>query len=145
MEVDEPPPALRRGIEQFSAGEYWECHETLEHLWNAEPRAVRDLYQGSRRSAWRCHLRQGNYAGAIKMFAGVCPPEGPAPVCQSVPVHEFAAAARPSTTPRSNSADWLDRLDLPFPQISPRELPDAPNGANYRGSFAAEGNKTAPL
>ena len=40
------PPVLLDGLEQFNAGDYWECHETLETLWIAEPRPVRDLYQG---------------------------------------------------------------------------------------------------
>ena len=43
---DVPPAALRTGIEQFNRGEYFECHETLEALWLAEPTSLRRLYQG---------------------------------------------------------------------------------------------------
>lgn len=44
----EPPPSLLlEGIAQFSRGEYFEPHETLERLWRAETRPVRHrLYQG---------------------------------------------------------------------------------------------------
>ena len=35
------PPLLRRGIEQFNAGEFFDQHETLEDLWRAETRPVR--------------------------------------------------------------------------------------------------------
>src|SRR6478609_6654870 len=32
----QPPPELLRGIGQFNHREYFECHETLEALWNIE-------------------------------------------------------------------------------------------------------------
>jgi uncharacterized protein len=35
------PPGLLRGIEQFNQREYFECHETLELIWNAEPGPIR--------------------------------------------------------------------------------------------------------
>ncbi len=94
---DEPPmPLLRKGIEQFNAGEYWECHETLEKLWRAEPRPVRDLYQGILQIGVAFyHLRGGNYDGAIKMFRRGLPRlRGLPEVCQGVRVDELARAAR---------------------------------------------------
>jgi predicted metal-dependent hydrolase len=36
-----------RGIEQFNRREYFECHETLELIWNAEPCPIRTLYNSS--------------------------------------------------------------------------------------------------
>lgn len=91
-----PPAALCRGIEQFNAGEYWECHETLEALWVAEPRPIRELYQGILQVGVAFHhMQQRNYAGAIKMFRRGLPrliglPE----MCQGVHVAALAAAAR---------------------------------------------------
>ena len=41
-----PPPALLKGVDEFNRGEFYECHDTLEELWMAEPRPVRCLYQG---------------------------------------------------------------------------------------------------
>ncbi|OQA41316.1 MAG: hypothetical protein BWY52_02614 [Chloroflexi bacterium ADurb.Bin325] len=122
--AEPPPPALRRGIEQFNAGAYWECHETLEDLWNAEPRAVRDLYQGILQVGVALHhLRQGNYAGAIKLFRRGLPRlRGFPPVCQGVPVHEFVAAARAVHDAAVGLGPArLDRLELPFPRIDLRE------------------------
>ena len=43
---DAPPPLLLEGIAQFNAGEYWECHETLETIWRVESDHIRYLYQG---------------------------------------------------------------------------------------------------
>jgi uncharacterized protein len=94
---DEPlPDRLRLGIEQFNAGAYWECHETLEGLWLAEPRPIRALYQGILQIGVAFHhLRDGNYPGAIKMLRRGLPRFNGFPsVCQGVPVTEFAQAAR---------------------------------------------------
>ena len=94
---DEPPPAaLCRGAAQFNAAEFWECHETLEALWLAEPRPVRDLYQGILQVGIACHhLQERNYAGAIKMFRRGLPRLGDLPeVCQGVAVARFYQAAR---------------------------------------------------
>ncbi|MCX7707661.1 MAG: DUF309 domain-containing protein [Anaerolineae bacterium] len=91
-----PPPDLHRAVEQFNAGEYWECHETLETLWVAERRPVRDLYQGLLQVGVAFHhLQNRNYAGAIKMFRRGLPRlRDLPPVCQGVHVAELVAAAR---------------------------------------------------
>jgi predicted metal-dependent hydrolase len=96
----EPPPAdLRRGIEQFNRGEYFEQHETLELLWRAERRDVRYLYQGILQIGVAFyHLRRLNHHGTIYMLT-----RGPGylrpfvPACQGVDVVallEAAATAR---------------------------------------------------
>ncbi|MGQ9767270.1 MAG: DUF309 domain-containing protein [Anaerolineae bacterium] len=90
------PEAFSLAVAQFNAGEYWECHETLEKLWVAERRPVRDLYQGVLQVGVAFyHLRNGNYAGAIKMFRRALPRlyDLP-PVCQGLHVAELVAAAR---------------------------------------------------
>lgn len=115
-----PPPELLRGIEQFNAGEYWECHETLEGLWVAEKREVRDLYQGVLQVGVAYHHLQGdNFPGAIKMFRRGLPRlRGLPEVCQGVRVAELAAAAR-----RVHDAALelgparLAELPRPFPTI----------------------------
>jgi hypothetical protein len=91
-----PPPSLLAGVEQFNAGEYWECHETLEMLWRAEPRPVRDLYQGILQIGVAFHhLRNDNIAGAIKMLRRGLPRLRDLPeVCQGVRIAELARAAR---------------------------------------------------
>ncbi len=91
-----PPPLLLQGIEQFNAGEYWECHETLETLWRAELRPVRDLYQGILQVGVAFHhLLHDNYGGAIKTFRRGLPRLRTLPdVCQGVEVTPFREAAR---------------------------------------------------
>jgi uncharacterized protein len=91
-----PPPPLLAGVEQFNAGAYWECHETLEMLWRGEPRPVRDLYQGILQVGVAFHhLRHENIAGAIKMLRRGLPRLRDLPeVCQGVRVPELVRAAR---------------------------------------------------
>ena len=91
-----PPPTLLAGVAQFNAGEYWECHETLETLWRAEPRPVRDLYQGILQIGVAFHhLRHDNMPGAIKMLRRGLPRLRDLPeVCQGVRVAELARTAR---------------------------------------------------
>ena len=43
---EQPPAELAVAIEEFNQGLFFECHETLEDLWMAEPRPIRHLYQG---------------------------------------------------------------------------------------------------
>jgi predicted metal-dependent hydrolase len=93
---DEPPPALLlKGIEEFNAGRYWECHETLEMLWRAEPRPVRDLYQGILQvGVGFHHLQRGNYAGAVKVLSrGLARLRRLPDVCQGVRVSQLADEA----------------------------------------------------
>lgn len=118
---DEPPPAaLLHGIEQFNRGEYWECHETLEALWRAEAREIRDLYQGILQVGVALHhLRNNNYAGAIKVFRrGLARLQGLPPVCQGVHVLELATAARSvHDAALELGPERLAELALPYPAI----------------------------
>ena len=90
-----PPPALCRGVAQFNQRAYWECHETLEALWHAEPRPVRDLYQGVLQVGVAFHhLRNGNYPGAVKMLRRGLPRLRDLPeICQGLRVAELYRAA----------------------------------------------------
>jgi len=94
--ADVPPAALRVGIEQFNRGEYFECHETLEALWLAEPTSLRRLYQGILQvGVGLHHLRAGNYRGASGLLArGTGYLEPFAPRCLGVDVAGILAAAR---------------------------------------------------
>jgi CheY-like chemotaxis protein len=90
------PPALCRGVEQFNAGEYWECHETLEELWIAEHLPVRELYQGILQvGVGFYHLCHRNYPGTVKMLRRGLPrlrdlPEN----CQGIRSTELYEASR---------------------------------------------------
>jgi predicted metal-dependent hydrolase len=67
---EEPlPEIVRHGLERFNAGEYFEQHEILEHVWRAERRPVREIYQGILQIGVACYqIQRGNYAGALKML-----------------------------------------------------------------------------
>jgi predicted metal-dependent hydrolase len=93
---DLPPAALLVGIGQFNAREYFECHETLEGIWNLEPGPVRVLYKGILQVGVGCHhLLRGNYRGAsLKLQSGVHYLEAFAPTCMQVDVAGLIAQAR---------------------------------------------------
>lgn len=68
--ADAAPQELLRGVMQFNRGEYYPCHETLEELWMAEQRPIRELYQGILQLAVALnHLRRGNHRGAVSLLA----------------------------------------------------------------------------
>ncbi len=63
------PISAARGIEEFNAGRYFEQHETLEIVWRAEMRPVRDLYRGILQIGLACYqIERDNGRGAIKMI-----------------------------------------------------------------------------
>jgi hypothetical protein len=85
---DRAPGGLLHGIEQFNAREYFECHETLEGIWNLEPGSVRTLYKGILQVGVGCyHLLRGNYRGAtLKLASGAKYLDAFAPTCMQVDV-----------------------------------------------------------
>ena len=100
---DAPPPLLLAGIAQFNAGEYWECHETLETIWRVEPDHIRYLYQGILQvGVGFYHLRRGNWRGAVnKLRSGLAYLEPSAPTCMGVDVARL----------RAESGDILAQLE----------------------------------
>lgn len=93
---EEPLPAFLHGIEQFNQREYFECHETLEGIWNNERRPIRTLYKGILQVGVGCyHLLRNNYRGAtIKLDSGARYLEPFAPTCLGVDVAKLIADAR---------------------------------------------------
>jgi len=67
--ADDLSPLVMKGIEEFNRGEFFEQHESLEAAWRAEPRPVRELYQGILQVGVACYqIERGNLRGALKMF-----------------------------------------------------------------------------
>ena len=61
--------ALERGIAEFNAGYFFECHDTLEDLWTGLRGQSRDFFQGLIQvSVALYHLTGGNLAGAGSML-----------------------------------------------------------------------------
>jgi len=85
-----------RGIEEFNAGKYFEQHETLERVWRAETRQVRDLYRGILQiGVAYLQIERGNAPGALKMFARAFRwLEAFRPACQGVDVERLLREAQ---------------------------------------------------
>jgi len=77
--MTEPPPepslddeerrALVKGIAEFNAGQFFECHDTLEDMWGGIRGPSRDFFQGLIQvSVAYYHLGNGNAAGAQSMM-----------------------------------------------------------------------------
>ncbi len=94
--ADRPPPELLLGVEQFNQREYFECHETLEALWNREPGTIRVLAKGILQVGVGCyHLLRGNHRGALLKLASGADYLAPfAPRCRWVEVAQLIADAR---------------------------------------------------
>ena len=85
----------RAGVDLFNAGEYFEQHELLEQAWLAEPRPIRELYQGILQVGVAfLQIQRHNWPGAIKMFRRGLPRlRTLPPICQGLRIGEFRAAA----------------------------------------------------
>jgi uncharacterized protein len=67
--AEPPPPALIQAVREFNAGDYFQCHETLEHAWLHEPGYIRVLWQGIIQVSVACfHITRGNGEGARKIW-----------------------------------------------------------------------------
>lgn len=90
---EEPPPLVLRGLHEFNAGEYFECHETLEEAWNEESGPVRELYRAILQvSIAYYHIQRGNFPGAQKMFLRMVQWFAPLPDrCQGIDVGKLRA------------------------------------------------------
>lgn len=68
---ESPPGRLLLAIRQFNAGQWYECHETLEDLWIGEEGEAREFFQGTLQIAVALHhWRNGNFGGAVSLLHG---------------------------------------------------------------------------
>jgi len=66
---DEERRALVKGIAEFNAGLFFECHDTLEDMWAGVRGPSRDFFQGLIQvSVAFYHLGNGNPVGAESMM-----------------------------------------------------------------------------
>ena len=123
--ADVPSPSVMHGIEQFNRGEFFEQHETLETAWRAEPRPVRELYQGILQVGVACYqIERGNLPGALKMFErGLRRLFKFAPECQGIDVARLIAdAERVRDEAQRLGPKRLSNLDRTlFPKIVVRD------------------------
>ena len=130
----EPPPAgLLRGVEQFNQREYFEAHETLEALWNAEPDPIRVLYKGILQVGVGCyHLLNGNYRGAtLKLQTGADYLSAFTPRCLGIEVAPLIADAQ--------------RLRAAIAAAGPARLGEVDRALLPRIRLAASNGATPPM
>ena len=115
------PEGVRHGIEEFNAGQYFEQHETLELVWRAELRPIRDLYRGVLQIGVGClQVERGNASGALKMIDRATKWLQPfRPACQGIDVDRLLTdAARLREEIERRGADQVERVDRRlFPQV----------------------------
>lgn len=118
---DTPSPVALAGFEAFNAGHYWEQHELLEHAWNAEPRPVRELYQGILQVGVALHqIENGKWAGAIKLMRrGLNRLDALPAVCMGVDLEQFRRQAHIVHQALIDlGADRMDAIDRDeFPRV----------------------------
>jgi predicted metal-dependent hydrolase len=69
MSIDRHREAYLKGIEEFNAGQYFECHDTLEAVWSETNGQDKLFLQGLiQTSIGFYHLLNGNTKGAKSMF-----------------------------------------------------------------------------
>jgi hypothetical protein len=62
------PGNLAQACREFNEGRFFECHETLEEIWQEEQGELRDLYKGLIQvAAAFVHLTRDNYIGAERL------------------------------------------------------------------------------
>ena len=69
----EAPAELRAAVDQFNAGEFWECHESLEELWRETPYPLRFFYHAIIKVAVGFHHmgRHNRHGARTKLADGV--------------------------------------------------------------------------
>ncbi len=61
--------ALAKAIREFNSWRFYDCHETLEDVWRAEPGDVADFYQGIIKvAAGFHHLLRSNHKGTVNLL-----------------------------------------------------------------------------
>jgi DNA-binding response OmpR family regulator len=127
------PESALRGIEEFNAGQYFEQHETLELVWRAERRPIRDLYRGVLQIGVGClQVERGNAIGAMKMIDRAVKWLQPfRPACQGIDVDRLLAdAARLRAAIERADIDRADQVDRRlFPKVQFKMTTDKQDGA----------------
>jgi sugar phosphate isomerase/epimerase len=100
-----PPPGLLEGIRLFNDGDYYECHEAIEHEWHAETRPIRRLYQGILQiGVGLLHARRGNHTGALLLLRdGIDKTLEFTPVCLGIDTGRLVAESQAAL-------EWLREL-----------------------------------
>ena len=80
------PSGVLEGIRLFNEGEFYECHEAIEHEWHAERSPIRQLYQGILQiGVGFHHAKGGNHRGAVLLLTdGIAKVTAFLPACSGI-------------------------------------------------------------
>jgi hypothetical protein len=108
--------AFDKGVAEFNAGLFFECHHTLEELWTGIRGPSRDFFQGLIQvSVAFYHLTSDNFTGAESMLARALKR------FERYPDHYFGFDLRAH---RAELQDWIRCVgDAATPAGKPRPLP----------------------
>lgn len=113
---DELQRDFLKGIEEFNTREFFECHETLEHVWQEYRKDDRELIQGIIQiSVGYYHLLRKNSVGALKLLKrGVWRVEKFAPIYFDLDLVPFIAnVSEDIRTTESNEHPPVSQLQIP--------------------------------
>src|SRR5438105_4262318 len=91
------PRELRKAVEEFNRGQFFEQHETLELLWRATPDEIRHLYEGILQIGVGMHHLFANrnfHGAAVKLDHGIRLLEAFLAECHGVDVARLVRDAR---------------------------------------------------
>jgi predicted metal-dependent hydrolase len=111
------PDSLAQAVQEFNSGQFFECHETLEEIWQEEPGRLRDFYKGLIQvAAGFVHAQRANARGAvIKLSSGSDYLEPYRPAAMGIDVGSAIEQARDAASRiEALGAASLRRDSLPF-------------------------------
>ena len=119
--ISEQPKELEVAIEEFNGGDYWRCHETLEHVWLSQEYPMRLFYHGLLKAAvGLLHLERHNRRGAAAKLEDAHYTLGPfAPRCMQVDTRQLLedVDARLTYLHIDGDVDWQSVDELPRVQL----------------------------
>ncbi len=124
----QPPADFFKALEEFNQRRFFECHETLEDLWNAERSGLRRFYQGILQVgvAYYKVTTRPNYRGALSLFqSGINYLRPFEPAQFGLDVTGLIEAAQASRQELERLGP--DRLDQFDPKLIPTLKPGAAN------------------
>lgn len=66
---DQKREGLAKAVREFNSWRFYDCHETLEDVWRAEPSQLADFFQGVIKvAAGFHHLLRGNHKGTLLLM-----------------------------------------------------------------------------
>jgi len=114
-QAQQPLPALAlQAIEQFNRGEFWEQHETFEHVWRDALGPIRQMYQGILQVGVAYYqIQRRNYVGARRLFQRAWQYLSVLPdVCQGVDIAQLRADAQAAQAELERlGPDRIDEFD----------------------------------